>query len=479
MTSPNILLITVDAWRADHCGLPGGDARLTPNITAFGQRCAVYANAFTNGGWTLPAMTALMSSTYPSMYQALAEPFTPERPSLPEILRAHGYLTAGFSTNPCCGLEPGFDRGFDHFHELRPALPPPEVWRSYADSDPRTQLRAHAKARREGRYDNSKPFKLFAGARELVDAALAWLPNASGRPWFMWLHFMDLHQPLAGSRRSWTLVDHAHAWKLFGASQSWVRNKHLTPDQDMFTRYRAAYADEVRTMDEQVGRLLAEVHAIDEDARVVLTGDHGESFCEHGAVFHSEGLYDEVLRVPLLIDFGGKHPAGTVGGLVQHLDIAPTVLHIAAIDAPAAMLGRPLQLLDGQSRRPIISERFGELSCLAGNALVSIRTDAHKYVYDLTARQKSVYDLVADPGEMRDVAASLSAEQMRAFDAMRLKHVSAGLIKRMAPLNGAEVPPPAWHDGFGAETLSRLVALGYLSAPAMNAAQPGAVTAHE
>lgn len=479
MTSPNILLITVDAWRADHCGALGGDTRLTPNINAFARRGAVYRRAFTNGGWTMPAMTALLSSTYASMYQALAEPLAPERPSLPEILRAHGYLTAGFSTNPVCGQEPRFGRGFEHFRELRPTLPPPDVLRSYAESDPKAQVRAHAKARREGRYHESKPFCFFSDADELVDAALAWLPPASSRPWFMWLHFMHLHQPLAGSRRSWTLVDHAHAWRLFGATQSWVRAKCLAPDPLMLARYRAAYADEVRTVDEQVGRLLAGVHAIDGDARVVLTGDHGESFFEHGALFHSEGLHDQVLHVPLLIDFGGERPAGDISELVQHLDIAPTVLHMAAIDAPSAMLGLPLQTLAAQARRPIISERFGEPSRLAGNPLVSIRTDMHKYVYDLSARHRSVYDLFADPGEMRDIRANLPPELLREFDATRLKHVSAGLIKMMAPRNDIKPPQQAWHDGFSQETLARLVALGYVSSPAMDATQSGTVKAHE
>jgi arylsulfatase A-like enzyme len=479
MTSPNILLITIDAWRADHCGPLGGDQRLTPNINAFARRGTVYARAFTNGGWTMAAMTALLSSTYASMYHALAEPFASERPSLPEILRAHGYLTAGLSTNPVCGREPGFGRGFDYFRELRPTLPPSDVLRSYAESNPKAQVRAHAKARREGRYAESKPFCFFAGAEELVDAALAWLPKQSSRPWFMWLHFMDLHWPLAGSRRSWTLVDHAHAWRLFGATQSWVREKCRAPDPLMLARYRAAYADEVRTVDEQVGRLLVGVHAIDSDARVVLTGDHGESFFEHGTLFHSEGLHDQVLHVPLLIDFGGERPAGSVNDLVQHLDIAPTVLCMAAIDAPSAMLGLPLQTSAGQPSRPIISERFGEPSRLAGNPLVSIRTDTHKYVYDLTARRKHVYDLVADPGETQDIAASLPPEQMRAFDAIRLKHVSSGLIKMMAPRNGAKAPQPAWHDGFSQETLARLVALGYLSSPPAGASQPGTGNVHE
>ena len=110
---PNFLLLTVECWRADHFGAG------TPYLAHLGDEAVVFTEAQASGGWTLPSMTGLMSSSYPSMHGGCRLSLrTPERKPLAEYLLDEGYWTAGFTANPTCGSRNGFHRGFGDFSDV-------------------------------------------------------------------------------------------------------------------------------------------------------------------------------------------------------------------------------------------------------------------------------------------------------------------------------------------------------------------------
>src|SRR5581483_597972 len=201
----NLVLITIECWRADHFG-----AR-TPMLAKFGEESAVFAEAQAAGGWTLPSMTALMSSTHASMHGGCFVGLrTPVRKPLAEYLLEEGYWTAGFSSNPTCGSRNGFHRGFADYQNVVSSPPdlPDEVyphrkdWRQLA----RMGIRPSATER-------------TATAAQMTDLGLSWIeardPNA---PWFLWLHYTDSHWPY------WAPDDSANPAELF----------ELWRDRDLF-----------------------------------------------------------------------------------------------------------------------------------------------------------------------------------------------------------------------------------------------------
>ena len=266
-TQPNILLVVVDTVRADHVGCYGYERNTTPNMDAFARESVLYANCYSTCSWTKPSTTSLLTGRdcrghgVQAAFDALPEGVG----YLPEELQARGYQTAVFSGNMFICKQDGFARGVDRFWQWGPD----ETWVSYVG--------------REVEIDDAV----------VVNQAIPWI-RGTANPWFAYVHLMGAHAP-------YHLPARAHD---FGEAPV-----------DL-------YDAKLRYVDQQLGRLLAEVPP---DTIVVITSDHGEEFGEHGGVEHGRTLYDEVVRVPLAIrwpGFGEYVESGLVG-----LDrIAPAIL---------------------------------------------------------------------------------------------------------------------------------------------------------
>lgn len=266
-TQPNILLVVIDTVRADHVGCYGYERNTTPNLDAFARESVLYANAFATCSWTKPSTTSLLTGRDCRGHgvQAAFDKLPEGVPYLPEELQARGYQTAVFSGNMFICRQDGFARGCDRFWQWGPD----ETWVSYVG--------------REVEIDDAV----------VANQAIPWMRSASS-PWFCYVHLMGGHAPY-----------HLPA-----------RADDFGPDS--IDQYDA----KLRYVDRQLGRLLAEAPP---DTIVIITSDHGEEFGEHGGSMHGRTLYDEVLRVPLLIRWPG------IAGYREHglvgLDrIAPALL---------------------------------------------------------------------------------------------------------------------------------------------------------
>jgi arylsulfatase A-like enzyme len=377
---PDIFLYLIDTLRADALGVYGSRSLLTPRMDEFARDAVTYERASSTSSWTLPATVSILSGMYPfehGMSDIGDQLPKAGLPWLPEELSRLGYETAAFSQWPF-GRSEGLERGFDRY---------------YLD------VRMFSKSRSER-------------LRGLFWQHLFSRP-LSGRPLFSYVHVSDPHslydpqgkdRELA-ERQPGTLLPQFYDPQVFLA-QGFGRNPadraHL----------RALYDGEVRYTDRQFGAFLDLLRYLGlyEQSLIILVADHGEEFYEHGGFDHGRTLYEELLRVPLIVKFPGARGAGTrVSARVSTLDLVPSVLELVGRHfGDLRLQGRPLAQSPNAGARELIAEtRIGAsetmghvdlLAVVAGN-VKCILNKLEKDRFRRPARTLEAYDLAVDPGE--------------------------------------------------------------------------------
>lgn len=428
----NVVLVTIDTLRADRLAAFGGRPDLTPHLNALAEDAVVFTSAISQSSWTLPAVASLMTGLNPSGHGAgcstnafdlLARtPIATEVPVLADGLRRCGYLTQAIVTNPYLSMSYGFGRGFDRFDNIT------------MESEAGLILRDSW----AGRIVVWLWPRLRAGdiGETVTDRAERWLARHRDERFFLWLHYIDPHAPYGDPAR---LGSKSFRGDLLIAGSDAIVPRDGAALEDRFAeiaRLRAGeirldasqrvqlqnlYDAGVRYADLQIGRLLLALkqHRVLDHTLVVITSDHGEEFWDHAGVEHGHTLYDELIRVPLII----RHPAGPrgmeVADVVRLIDVSPTVLDLAGCPySPEAMHGRTLRpLLAGQSEPPrtALSENL-----LFADDRQALRTKDFKYIVWSNGKEE-LYDLDADPREQRDLAAieELVGPKRLAFAAQR------------------------------------------------------------
>jgi arylsulfatase A-like enzyme len=305
---PTVLLLTLDTVRADRVG---GPRDLTPALDELASRARVFANARSPAPFTMPAMAAVMTGLYPHSVgigsHSRQDRLSPESPTLAELARRAGYETAAVVTNPWLASEDsGFARGFDRFSSGR--------------------TRGGSRAR--------------MSADEVVAEGLTILREARKRPLLLWLHFMDAHMPY-GDALSETAIGRDFA----GGADERARLFFRAPyDPAEIHAATLAYDAAVAKIDKALAPLLA---AVGDHAILVVLADHGESLGEHGLHFaHDFTVYDELLRVPLLVKAPGLAP-GRSSTPASLIDVMPTLCALVRWECPDGLDGIALPLATG------------------------------------------------------------------------------------------------------------------------------------
>jgi arylsulfatase A-like enzyme len=367
---PHILLISIDALRADHLSCYGYDRHTSPVLDGLAARGTRFSKAFVNTHGTPPSHATLLSSLYQETHRVGigAAPTVNTLPTgvamIQEILSAAGWHTVAITGGGFMSAEFGFSRGFD----------------VYVDH-----------ARRVARQ-----------AEELVENIRPAL--RSGRPVFAFFHTYQVHSPYAPPKRFRRLFGE------YGGSIEATSEALLEVHSDAgkeFTRedfefLESLYDGEIRYTDEVLGVLLSSLESIGflDNAVVVVTADHGEEFGEHGGVLHGGKLFEEILHVPLIISGAGVARGVVDSALVSHVDIAPTLLTLAGLEIPEVMEGRTV--FD-----PPAPERWNDQRVFAqyGDALYCVRTPRWKLVQRIANQRVRLFDLHRDPRERRDLSA--------------------------------------------------------------------------
>jgi choline-sulfatase len=398
---PNIVLITLEATRADRMGFLGSRAGLTPNLNRLAQQGIVFEHAYAQAPLTAPSHATILSGTYPQFHHVSAAgiPLSASVPYLPDLLKAHGYRTAAFVgsivLDPQSGFAPGFDRGFDTY-EAGFHLPQPG----------------------EGRYRTVE-----RRAQEVVARAAGWLGRGPRAPFFLWIQLNDPHAPY-------------EAPLPFAGRQGSSR-----------------YDGEVAYADAAIAKLLAALRAskLYDDALIVVVADHGESLGAHGEDTHGIFLYDETLHVPLVLKLPKSQMAGRrIAGRVRLVDVAPTLLEAAGLPVPPAMQGQSLLRVARTSPntdQPAGAQSDSPRLDFGWSALESWRVGKYLLV---RAPTPELYDLSADPGATHNLAQSSKAvldtlaTQLESFD----RRMESGASSQETRLSSSE--------------LQKLASLGYV-----------------
>jgi arylsulfatase A-like enzyme len=413
-----------------------------------------FTEAITAGPSTPSSFVAIFTSTYPlafAGYRSVSE----SRTLVTELLAQNGILCAGFHSNPYTSSRSGYDRGFHHFAEFGLQEDAPHAPGAWRFSRLARRWRGVARA-----YTARAP---YASAPTVTCAAIRWMRGAK-RPFFVWLHYMDVHHPYYPPGDFIRQVGGRPA----SQHQMVVLEKKLrnpeTIDSSSLERLVELYDASIAYSDAAVGDLLAALSdlGIRDETALILAADHGEEFKEHGGTSHKAKLYDELLRVPLVIQIPWLATESVVHDQVSLLDIAPTILDLFELPPADEYAGQSLVPLcggAGPDPRHLFSECYHQdgrvrFSDTEGSPLVSVRTPEWKYIWDGQSGAEELYDLARDPGEQDNIA--VSACEKRA-ELARIVQEHLGSLTRS---DSVQEGPRTTMDG---DLLSeRLRELGYL-----------------
>jgi arylsulfatase A-like enzyme len=395
---PNILVIVVDTLRHDHLTPYGYSVHDTsPEIQkALAGPGTVVEEAYSQAPWTLPSVVSLLTGRHPGelLGSDMASYGVPAGvPTLAERLAGLGYDTGAFMANPVLHEGAGFGRGFQTF------------W-----------VDGHLQQR---------------GAEEVNRHAVPWLRAHQRRPFFLYAQYVDPHDPYENPD-----MINGRAFFMPGytgpVAGNWIhgiyngRLQLADPERDI-PYIQALYDGEVRYADRHIGALLAQIDpGVLANTLIVLTADHGEELHDHGGWKHGHTLYEDQIHVPLILRWDGHIPAGKrLPGTVRLLDLAPTLVGAAGgkpdpawdgVDLLPALTGkgqvpRRAAFAEGLSSGPLRAA-----AVLDGRKLMLFNRQepygpadelqAHVQETILSRLERAeLYDLKADPGERRNLAA--------------------------------------------------------------------------
>jgi arylsulfatase A-like enzyme len=418
---PNILLVGFDTVRADRTSVYGHSRPTTPNLAALAARGVVFESAIANSNESLYAHTNLWTARYASevarpVYETFVLPETAT--TMAEVLGAYGYATGGFVAGGHLDADFGLAQGFDSyqaqvgFGSLWSTVPQALEW--IDARDPSTPWMAYVHGYdAHGPYRTASPFghRFYPGAEAHPADTFMVDPMLPER----------IYKETFYPGKSIFFV-HPKGFRIL-STETYVQiaqrpeGKSEVFDAEAADHLRAHYDGCLAYADLQLGLLLAalEDRGLLEQTLVVVLGDHGEDLLDHDFVNHRTGLYEGIIKVPLVIAGPGFEPGQRVSGLVEALDVLPTVLRAAGAERPAGSRGRALQDV-AAGTAPALQAVFSE----GVMHMISVRTSTHKLIargFPLAApdlvpalaaakldpARFELFDLEADPGESRNL----------------------------------------------------------------------------
>jgi arylsulfatase A-like enzyme len=379
---PNVIILGIDTLRPDHLGCYGYQRDTSPNIDRLASRGTLFLNNISQAPWTLPSFGSLFTSLYPhqhgvtSTLSVIRDTF----PTLATIMRDNGYSTGAILNSRLFNPEFGLNRGFDFYDA-------PGVNTRLADGTSRDALR--------------------------------WLDSQKGKPFLLFIHYFDPHEPYAPPAPYDTLYDPGYRGRIGNAfhlnedfpglvATNFEVIDWVTPED--WNHIRALYDGEIAFTDKSLGDLMdgLKKRGLLKNTLIVFMADHGEEFHEHGGFGHGHSLYGEVIRVPLIFSLPRLIPAGQrLSQQVRTIDIMPTVLDIVGVKTQARLEGVSLLPLltgkgtvaAGEGRLFPPSMAYSE-GLLRGDPQASVTAYPWKLVCNLVTNREVFLNLEQDPGEL-------------------------------------------------------------------------------
>jgi len=426
---PSVLLVTIDTLRADHLHGYGFPLETSPNLDALAAESVVFERAIAAASSTAPAHASIMTSKYVrehSVGYLNGGAVLTGATTLADVFREADYRTAAFVSNDVLRRRTGLDRGFDVYDdELRKRLPRRMLYERVAEDTTRSALR--------------------------------WLDSIGEAPFFLWVHYIDPHGPYTpppGFLGSFQLgpIPGERPLPVLGDVSGYrgIPDYQAIEGLSLPSEYQSRYADEILYADHWVGRLIEAVDSIAGEAIVLVTADHGESLGEHERYFvHFWTTTPENAHVPLILRAPGL-PAQRRRELVSHVDVMPTLLELAGLEAPADLSGMPLgpslRRGSGMPDRLVFCDVGRELTAYRGDGFVRLAGAKRAYTAPKETGEERSYRTSryswGDDGSWSQVAGEVPLE-----DAIR------AYADRVTPMKLSQ--------GLSPEIRERLRALGY------------------
>lgn len=367
----NVLLLTVDALRADHLSCHGYERKTTPFLDGLAEESRWFLNCYSASSHTREAVPALLTGQYPDIFAANGYRLVEK--SIAEYLSEAGYATGAFHSNPYISRAYEFDRGFDEFDD--DLMLGRNKWIALA------QRALNKFVFRKGRY--------HVRAEELNRRALAWLDSVT-EPAFLWAHYMDPHGPYnppGGSQWASRDVSDDEAQALY---QKAVKQPDKVTEKERKLMIDL-YDGEIRYLDGQLRTMFEGLREREllEDSLVVVTADHGDAFGEHGYYGHPREVDEELLHVPMFV-YGADIEAGIVDGVASTLGVIPSILEWANIDSKSlpgeSLLGsRSNDIVFSSTQDEIDKSDVRKFAARSESVRIHLERDGDGQVSELTA----------------------------------------------------------------------------------------------
>ena len=427
-SKPPIIIFNIDTLRADHLGTYGYHRDTSPQIDRFSQEAALFEWVFSQAPNTPPSQSSILTSLYPSSHGRIRkfDALPEEARTIAEVLSDAGYRSAGIVDGGLMasgfGMEQGFESYDDEAGGLRKIGPKMLDWlRSHlADEEKRDQpffLLVHT-------YDVHSPYEITP--RRYRDRYLDELEEKPGEAF--------------RSKMSKTMAD------------TW--NKRLRPDPPQLTDAEMAWAvalydGGIRHVDAWFGRLRKELEdqGLWDEVIVAIISDHGDTFQEHGTLFH-EQIYAPVARIPMLIRFPGAEHAGRYSEVVEAIDLMPTLLDAVDVQPPPN--------IHGQSLVPVVQGEAGDGIAITESPFRGRRLAAAnrrvRIVHTKKSGESELFRYRDDPLEQKDVIWEHKQDSERLLS----------LLERWEQRTSAFQFPKATSEPLDEETIEQLRTLGYI-----------------
>lgn len=418
----NVILITIDALRADHLSFLGYKRNTSPFLHRITKEGTIFTHAFSNSSCTYAAFPSIFSSDYPVLGDKYG---IEDRLTIQEILKDRGYQTATLHSNPWLCRHNKYDKWFDYFEDYFEDY---YTDRLHLGNEHSRQIKDHRNVSiRDGidkfikKYNSiytlvntlrktknllfpNKYNVPYVDALTLTSDVISWLKTQRKEPFYLWVHYMDPHRPHVYAPLSNKIQD-----KSVNKDVLKKRLDRINRSEKICVNYLMdiinSYDSRIRYVDYAIENLFTYLkkNNILDDSLIIITADHGEEFLDHGNFGHFPKLYDELIHVPLILK-GPNIPKGKkIDKLVQHLDIAPTILDMLDFSVPEAFLGE--NLFEETDRQGIISEISNELNkneIDLRKLKVAYRTKEWKYIYSAD-EEDELYNIKEDPREERNL----------------------------------------------------------------------------
>lgn len=446
MTKQNVLLIVLDAVRRDHLSTYGHERQTDPFLATLADESTVFEACFSNSNWTPTSHAAIFTGTLPSHSGVYGSNLTlpTDIRTMAEILSENGYRTFATAAGAHIRADRGFDRGFDVFHEtyrIRPSMR--YAKQMFSDS---SMVKQTARTATLG-HDNYTYYK--------VERLKKWL-DAGDDPFFAFVNLKTAHHPYNPprpykskfsntSRPALEFIERGFAKlgretlevpghdvsRLRALSRTYpIIGGGFTPDQGEADVIRSWYDGAINYLDSKIESMLGHMAEIGvlQNTNVIVTSDHGEMFGEHGLEKHQYSLYEELLRVPLLVRAPDRQPR-RVKQMVSLVDLYPTILEMADIHYDELECASDVLDFNNshehlyaevgrKSNRPI-SRAYPDFRDSEHNGpLQSIRDTQYKLIRSNCGRVE-LYDWQNDPGEENDLSQSHPVLRCRLEDRLQ------------------------------------------------------------